>query len=458
MSIEREISAIKLLQDRSDFIEASHKEISSDVEVLKRELSSMEGVTEIQQGDEYVSAKRDILDSMTSTDPLECSVLEDIYDEAEARHPEPINLSDILSIEDFADAEKIVGIHIHNFNAKYNLDGWDYAIACSCGLFAAMLDLLCVKAPLKPTVAIDTPVNGIFNQWVQQAFNKLLPPDFDKILSAAFPIGAPDSSTTSDLKNAPDKALNPMNHRLRSLAHDPVLGFIIGVLDMKRGTCTTVVNGKIVVIQSTKDPINGNIFYLIGRMLGHLISDINAPSPNQNRGMGLPAPFMGLLRMFENIPVGCSNFGHQIEWMYINGYDFRQFIVSSIPMMMMEVLLRAFYVGKQVKLYSAPFGDTMLDTLPMKLNPRFRIMLALAYGTSSAVNAGKMYITHNILNANYASWMGLAWHGFHALKWALFDKHLALWSYVEEREIGELEQTVQNICKLSLRAVRLPTS
>ena len=270
-------------------------------------------------------------------------------------------------------------------------------------------------------------------------------------------IGAADSKDSTDLIGASPKVLSAYNHRLRALSHDPILGFIFGVLDMMNGTCTVVIDGTIRCFPSTKGPTDGNVFQLLGRMFGHLLSDVNAPSGNGNRGMGLPAPFMGILRMFEGIPVGESNFGKQIEWMYLKGYDFRQFVVSSIPMAIMEVLLRAFYLIKQMKLYDAPFGESMLDTMPIKMNPRFRMILALSYGTSSAVNAGKMYVTKNILNANYASWMGLAWNGFHSLKWALLDRQLKLWSEIEAKEIEEIEDIVSHHDRMIVRASYLPT-
>ena len=330
-----------------------------------------------------------------------------------------------------------------------------------------MLDLLFVSAPPKPTVAWTKQVDGVFNKGVQAAFNKLIPPDLSAALSKGFPIGAPDTSILTDLVGAPAKALNPMNHRLRSLAHDPVLGFIFGVLDMMNGTCTTVVNGSIQSIPSTKGVTDGTVFQLLGRMLGHLLSDVNAPTANGNRGMGLPAPFMGLLRMLEGIPVpgtpnkanpgGMSDFGKQIEYMYVNGYDFRQFVATSLPMVIMEVLMRAFYTAKQMKVHGAGFAEAMLDTVPGRMNPRFRTMLALAYGTSSAVNAGKMYVTGNILNASHASWMGLVWNGFHALKWALHDKHAQFWDEVEAKEIAELERLVDEMDALEARAANLPT-
>ena len=382
-----------------------------------------------------------------------------IYAEAAALYPRPVQASDVLSPEDFAEIGGRIGQHVADFNRRYGLDGWDYAIAGSCGLFAGMLDLLCVRAPPKPTAAWTQRVDGAFNRAVQDGFNRLIPSELSEALCKRFPIGAPDSSTVKDLLRAPWKALNPTNHRLRSLAHDPVLGFIFGVLDMQRGTCTTVVNGAVHCIPSTKVPTGGTAFQLLGRMLGHLLSDANAPSSNRgNRGMGLPAPLMGLLRMLEGIPVGSSDFGKQIEWMFVNGYDLRQAVATSVPMAVMEVLMRAFYAAKQAKLYGVPFGEALLETLPGRMNPRFRTMLALAYGTSSSVNAGKMYVTQNVLNASYASWMGLAWNGFHAMKWALIDRTAKLWGEVEAKEVAELERLVAEMDELEVRAAKLPTT
>jgi hypothetical protein len=469
MTYEREMKAIKLVQERGETIGNAHAGIATDLEELKRQLLQLDGAAEAMQGDEFTQRKAQIIETMTGGGEMARTELTIIYAEAEARYIEPVGLADILSFEDFAEAERRVDRHVLDFNRRYGLDGWDYAIAGSCGLFAAMLDLLCVRAPLETKTAFDQKVDGIFNQAVQVVFNKLIPPELSTALSDAYKIGAPDSSSMDDLIDAPAKALRPMNHRLRSLAHDPLLGFIFGVLDMMNGTCTIVVNGTIQSIPSKKGVTDGSVFQLLGRMLGHLLSDVNAPSPNpkgDHRGMGLPAPFMGLLRMLEFIPVpteptkanptGWSDFGKQIEWMYVNGYDFRQFAATSVPMAIMEVLLRAFYVAKQMKLYGAAFGETVLDTMPGRLNPRFRTVLALAYGTSSAVNAGKMYVTKNILNASYASWMGLSWNGFHALKWALYEKHTQLWGEVEAQEIAELERLVDEMDALEARAANLP--
>lgn len=450
-----EIKSIKLLQDRSSKIAELHSSIGLDIDLIKGQLAVL-GASEISQSHELFEKKDDYLHVMSCERPLNKTDLKDIYQEAASCYQEPMALNEILTDNDFKNVNDKLDRRILDFNARYGLDKWDYAIAGACGLFAAMLDLLCVKAPLKPTVKWNQDIDGIFNKWVQKAFNKALSTDISDILSKKNVIGAPDSSVATDLIGAPAKVIAPINHRLRSLAHDPVFGFLFGAWDMMHGTCTVVTNGVIRSFPSTKANVSGSIFQLLGRMFGHLMSDVNAQSGNKNRGMGLPAPFMSILRMLEGIPVGNTNFGKQIEWMYVNGYDFRQFVTSSISMVIMEVLLRSFYTIKQVKLYGTPFGESMLDTMPIKMNPKFRIILALSYGTNSAVNAGVMCVTNSILHANYSSWMGLSWNGFHALKWALLDRQLELWGGIEAKEIEEIENLIGCLDCLSVKVSRLP--
>lgn len=451
---QRTIKAIRLLQQRDSTIEEAHDEIGKDISTIKRQLSELGDVD--KSSSSFMERKQTHLNAMSEHKSLPYVDPETIYNEAEAAFPEDAKLDDILTAGDWKIVDKRMAAYIKDFNARYALDGWDYAIAGGCGLFAAMLDLLFVKAPAKPTTAWMQEVDGVFNKWVQQAFNLVLTPDLSKELGRLNTIGGADSSTVAQLLGALPGTLNPMNHRLRSLSHDPILGFLFGVLDMQRGTCTVIENGELNIYQTNKGPVDGSLFQLLGRLFGHLLSDVNAPSAKGNRGMGLPAPFMGVLRMFGSLPVGDSDLGKQIEYMYVNGYDFRQFVVTSIPVLIMEVMMRVFYAVKQVKRAGAPLGEALMDTMPLKMNPRFRMMLAMAYGTVASVNGAKVYITQDILNLNYAAWIGFIWNGSHALKWALLDRSLKLWGEVEQKEIEALERVVDQIDGLSDRAGRLP--
>lgn len=182
------------------------------------------------------------------------------------------------------------------------------------------------------------------------------------------------------------------------------------------------------------------------------VGSLAALAGTGNRGMGLPAPFMGILRMFDNINIGDINIGKTVEYIYVKGNDFRQFVVTSIPVAIMEVLLRVFYIVKQMNVYNVNFQDAFVETIPLNLNPKFRMMLALSYGTFAGVNAGKVYVTKNILNANYAAWMGFAWNTFFALKWALLDRHLKLWGDLEKKQIAEIEDIIVKLDALQSRA------
>ena len=451
---QQSIKAIRRLQQRSSIIAGAHDDIHRDIRAIKAKLRELGDVD--KSTPHFAERKQAYLDAMSEHKELPDVDLETIYNEAE--FPGDANLDDILTSNDWAVVDKRIAARIEVFNARYALDRWDYAIAGGCGLFAAMLDLLFVRAPAKPTTKWTKEVDGVFNRGVQKAFGRMLPPDVSKELGRLNTIGGADASTVERLLGAPPRTLNPTNHRLRSLSHDPILGFLFGVLDMQRGTCTVVANGNLKIYPTTMEPVEGGLFPLLGRVFGHLLSDVNAPSANDNRGMGLPAPFMGVLRMFDSLPVGDSDLGKQIEYMYVTGYDFRQFIVTSIPMLVMEVLMRVFYAVKLVKLTGSPLGEALIDTMPMRMNPRFRMMLAMAYGTVAAVNGGKVYITNDIFNLNYAAWLGLMWNSFHAIKWALLDRSLKLWEEVEREEIEALERIVDQTDGLVDRAGRLPVA
>jgi hypothetical protein len=457
MSLEKEKKSILHLQNRTKVLIDKHNTIHNGIDSIKEDLKVLSNQ---ENGDDKIprEAKQfSFTDKSKSYEQVSHTSLDEIYEEAMSLYTDDIPAEDLLSNPSILEIDNRISGYLSDFNSRYGLDKWDYAIAGSCGLFAAMLDLLFVRAPANPTgTKWDSKVNGIFNEEVRKVFNKFLPPDKSKELSNKFSIGAPDASKSSDFIDKRPKRLSPFTHRLRALSHDPIIGFLFGVKDMLNGTCTIVEDGVIKSLPTNTKNISESIVSLLLRMFQHLLSDVNAPSEAGNRGMGLPAPFMGFLRMLNGVKFEESTFGRQMDWLYLKGYDFRQFITTSIPMSVMEILIRVFYCIKQVNEYDRDFFESLYDTLPIVMNPRFRVMLAIAYGVSSSVNAGKVYITNSLLNVNYASWMGLVWNGFHALRWTLFTKHYRFWSEVEFKEIERIERLCDNIRQLKDRVAYLP--
>jgi len=453
----KEMKVIRLLQDKAQAVEQQHGVIGRDIEALKRDLMALHGARDVQVTPEFTQRREEILQAMERDVPLRLFPLEDIYSEAEAQFAGRVRIRDLLSQKDLAETELRISGYVTDFNRRYGLDGWDYAIAIGCGVLAGLLDCLCVQAPLKQTAGFNQKVDGLFNGWVQDAFNAVLPPGTSKLLSDAYKVASADVSVGSRFVDGENltKPLSPTNHRFRALSHDPLLGILIGAWDMLRGTCTIVYQGEIRSLPTKAAKVDMSPFRAMGQMLGHLLSDVNAPSAKGNRGMGLPAPLMGLFRMFSGVNIGDSTLDKQVEWMYVKGYDFRHFTVTSIPSMIMELCTRLFYTIKQMTVHGQPLGQSMIDTVPARMNPRFRILLAMAYGAYAAINGGRVYLTGNLLNLNYSAWMGLAWNGFHALRWALCDRHLKLWAEVSEREFALLQDTVMKIDLLEAKACKL---
>ncbi len=122
----------------------------------------------------------------------------------------------------------------------------------------------------------------------------------------------------------------PLNHRLRSLSHDPFLGLFFSVFDIIMNTTTFIDNqGCLRVLLSKKQPIDRElcIFYY----LGHIISDLFTSK-------GIPVPGFFLTQFFANGTTDDS-IAKIADKMYRNGYDLRHFVSMSTPIAAKSIIL-----------------------------------------------------------------------------------------------------------------------
>lgn len=79
-----------------------------------------------------------------------------------------------------------------------------------------------------------------------------------------------------------------------------------------------------------------------------------------------------------------------------------------------------------------------------------RDLTNISYGTMVAINAGKVAITKDILNANYAMWLAFTWHTFHSLYWLVWAKNTEVQKYIDDelaKELSELQLKIDNLAK-----------
>lgn len=294
-----------------------------------------------------------------------------------------------------------------SYDAQFAWDKWDYLFVGASGVLAALTDVLLVGTPKTSPLTkwlkdFNTTAKAGQTDWFSQWAR-----DLEKTCKVPY-----DAQTMAGMSGS--------SHRFQSLGHDPVLGFVFGILDIMRGTVTGFSYDKLNSFHSfathtVSSDVSINLIEAILKQLGHLISDVATP-------MGLPAPFMTLM---QGINIGSfgdkgRSVGEVARWMYLNGYDLRHFLVTGITPAVVEIVLRAYIM---IRHYSE-HGEIKCD---LASHPKYRSMLLMAHGIATTANAGKVVLTQNPLAVNYAEYMAFIRYLVPSLKYWLFDqRHLRL--------------------------------
>ncbi|MGI8911090.1 MAG: hypothetical protein ACR2JR_11145 [Rubrobacteraceae bacterium] len=319
-----------------------------------------------------------------------------------------------------------------SYEASLRWDRLDYLFVFTSGVLAALSDLLLVRIPKTMKFeGSDEDIKGSpLTEWLKQydtraGQSKGWVADWARELEkkCQTPYDRQYAVFDEELVHIP--GMGGTTHRFQSLGHDPVLGFVFGVLDILRGTVTGfsydnlagdhwVIQGQIYSPLPAAD-MGERVVRLIEAILkhvSHLISDVATPA-------GLPAPFMTLFQGFNFGSFGEKDrmVGEIARWMYLNGYDLRHFIVSGVTPLVIEIVLRAYIM---VRHYSE-HGETKFMVTQ---SPKYRSMLLTAHGVAAAANAGKVALYQgNPLAINQAEWMAFFRYLFPHMKYWMFDRH-----------------------------------
>jgi hypothetical protein len=167
--------------------------------------------------------------------------------------------------------------------------------------------------------------------------------------------------------------------------------------------------------------------------------------------MGLPAPFMTLIQGINAGSFGEKNrtVGEIARWMYLNGYDFRHFLVSGLTPAVIEITLRAYIMLK----HYSEHGET---TFNVASNPKYRTMLLMAHSIATLGNAGKITLLQgNPLAINYAEWMAFIRYLIPSLKYWTFDQHRLRIEHLSQINTDGWDQLLQSNDQLLATVAKL---
>ncbi len=361
----------------------------------------------------------------------------EIFAEADSFSEGECELESLFTEEELAYSKEAIRLLNEEFNQVHRLDKIDIAIGALAGMVGATVDILMVGIPKKTPEGLKA---GPLSNYIRDYFDKKFPEEEMQKLAnskdSKVPFDAQDNRNTTVYV----EGLSAYYHRLLSLGHDPILGFIFGVFDILSGKMTTIDKaGKVVsqVMENYSDRKETKIFEALAKQIAHFKSDVTT-------SMGLPAPFMSLFNLlqFGNIGEYDQTIAEIVQGMYYEGYDFIHFCSMSIPTMLVEVIVRLGYAFKRIN-----EGHSIKESIPVSLNrkkhPKLATMLFLGHSAATAVNAGKVVFTENPMAINYTQWIAFTKYSYSQLKWAIIEKPAMRDAYVT----GKINEELAEVCK-----------
>ena len=364
---------------------------------------------------------------------------ENLCFEAERAVGSECTLEAIFSPEELESNSLAVRQLNEEFNALHRLDKFDVAISAVASLVGAAVDILMVGIPQKTPTGLSA---GKLSDFIRAEFEKKFPEEEMEKLAhskvSKVPFDAQDNRHTTEYV----EGLSAYYHRLLSLGHDPLLGFVFGVLDILTGRMTTIdKRGRIVsqVMEIYSDRKESDIFAALAKQILHFKSDITT-------SMGLPAPLMSLFNLlqFGSIGEAEQTIAEIVQGMYYEGYDFIHFCSMSVPVMLVEVIVRLGYAFKRIK-----EGSSIKDSIPFSLDrqkhPKLATMLFIGQAGATAVNAGKVYFKKNPMAINYPQWIAFAKYSYSQVKWMILEKPGLREKYVSGHLYEDLTSVIADV-------------
>lgn len=195
------------------------------------------------------------------------------------------SIEDLFTEEELKENAAAIKKMNHDYNMIHHLDKYDVIISAAAAILGAVVDIVLVGIPQKGPAGLEA---GKLADYVRKKFDeKFSPEEMEKLANSKeskVPFDAQDNRNTKTYV----EGLSAYYHRMLSLGHDPILGFVFGLYDIMHGTMTTIdKSGHIVcqVMEVYSERKETKIVSALLKQIIHFKSDITT-------SMGLPAPLM----------------------------------------------------------------------------------------------------------------------------------------------------------------------
>lgn len=297
----------------------------------------------------------------------------------------------LLQVMGSTEAAGAVAAYRENYG-DINWERSDYLIVTFAGFVATLLDIFLVRIPGDTNFLGKMQQGSPLTKWLKEhsgEVHKRFLKQFEERAKVPY----------DDVRHPDVAGMRPGTHRLESFGHDPILGFVFGVMDILGNTGTYIDKyGDVVRVgKQAGDPVGLAEAFL--KVFFHLLSDICTSA-------GVQPPFFTLLQLIKaESPFVLGPSGEKVSWtnvaryMYTNGYDLRHFATMGIVPATVEMMIRGWRLCESYEKGEDP-ELTRAKTASM-------LMLAHTIAASgSLIKTGAIYGMNPLaLNWSQALWM-----------------------------------------------------
>lgn len=422
-AFENEVDVLKYQREKINSLDKGYSQMNNELGGFEKQVQEFIKIQNIDKSKitEFIENNKIEKPNLEKSENRPKKSFDNLINQAHQSGYSDVDLYEVATIKEINEVNQLLNRYYGEFTDQYKLDKYDYAISGIIGTIAALIDYFLVT-----NVDGKNVVPGKLKSGVEDFWNKLLSENKIEELEEKYKVTYDISLNTSKISRE-ILGLCPLYHRFQSLGHDPIIGFIFGVVDLMKGQLTAIDGNGRLIIQSVKGAETESLIEAVITVFGHLLSDVGTKSKT-GRILSVPAPLTPLLQLLQTGSIEYNGQKFTVadlsKRMYYDGYNFNHFIGMSLPVLLIEILIRLSFVIKEI-FYSKK--DVSIND-----NPKLTIMLCIANGILFAENVGKLSLTKNPFSINYISWVSTAKYGVKTLKWVACNRELGKVAYAQE--------------------------
>jgi len=286
---QSEIDVLKHQREKINMVDKEYNQFDRQIDAFEKKVQEFIKSHAINQASIDKNKKKSTSSEkeLSNEDIQNTRKFNELISEAHESGYSNVDLSEVATVEEINEVHSLIRNYYSDFSDQYKLDKHDYAISGIVGTISALIDYFLVT-----NIKGGNVTSGGMKSGVEKLWSKLLSGEKIKNLEKKYKVSYDISMNTSKISQEV-LGLCPAYHRFQSLGHDPILGFLFGIVDLMKGQLTAIDGNGRLIFQSVQGAEYKTFIEAIITVFGHFLSDVTAKS-SKGKILSVPAPLTPL--------------------------------------------------------------------------------------------------------------------------------------------------------------------